>query len=235
MSIKINNKIISIPPYISTHWSRVSGMYMKGSTLSLMMNQGELISIPDLSKEILQQIFQAHAAYLDQESSSTSLACETPGLKSLFGQMADTSIRLAVSSLDGLETISQHNPDQSDAPDLPQELLVKLGTFSELVPPGKELILPKAEPFCNCFHCQVTRALHHETIAVKEELIELVADQELEFQQWNITQIGNHLYTVSNKLETQEAYQVYLGHPVGCTCGKGGNDGCEHIVAVLRS
>ena len=47
-----------------------------------------------------------------------------------------------------------------------------------------------------------------------------------------ITQTGDKLFTVVNKLDPQENYHVYLGHPVGCTCGK---QGCEHILVVLKS
>ena len=237
MDIKINDKMISIPPYISTQWSRISSLHMKGNALCIALQQGESLLIPNLNPDVLKQIFQAHASFMEQENDSRfiPIARGPDNLKSVFDQMADTSIRLAISSLDGLETITQHNPSQADSPDLPEELLAKIKTISDLIPPGKELILPKTEPSCNCFHCQITRALHGEEVIEIDEAQEEVSDDDLHFQQWNVIQIGADLFTVSNKLDSQESYRVYLGQPVGCTCGKGGEEGCEHILAALRS
>ena len=44
--------------------------------------------------------------------------------------------------------------------------------------------------------------------------------------------MNDKLFTVINKLDQQEKYNVFLGEPVGCTCGK---QGCEHMLAVLKS
>jgi hypothetical protein len=61
---------------------------------------------------------------------------------------------------------------------------------------------------------------------------EEVSPHELKFREWDIQQAGDKLYNVSNPFDKGEQYQVYLGNPVGCTCGK---SKCEHIVAVLNS
>ena len=61
---------------------------------------------------------------------------------------------------------------------------------------------------------------------------EEVTDRDLSFQQWAIEQTGDKLFCVTNKLDRLEKYNVFLGDPVGCTCGI---QGCEHILAVLKS
>jgi hypothetical protein len=35
-----------------------------------------------------------------------------------------------------------------------------------------------------------------------------------------------------NPLDHKEHYNVFLGDPIGCSCG---NNNCEHIQAVLKS
>ena len=44
-------------------------------------------------------------------------------------------------------------------------------------------------------------------------------------------QTDEKMFTVTNRLDKNEKFNVYLGKPIGCTCGK---EGCEHILAVLR-
>ena len=99
-------------------------------------------------------------------------------------------------------------------------------------------MLPRPEDDCNCFHCQVARAIR-EALGIVPEIHleaaaqeEIVTDEDLTFEEWNIVQTGDKLFTVINKLSPEEKYNVYLGHPIGCTCG---NQGCEHIHVVLKS
>ena len=127
----------------------------------------------------------------------------------------------------------QHNPAQANSPDLPEEVLNKVSAIAKIVTPEDMKSLPKAEPHYNCIHCQIARAIHKgiQNMDGEREDEEEVADEELQFQQWDIKQKGE-LFVVTNRLDTAEQYHVYLGNPVGCTCGK---SGCEHIVAVLKS
>jgi hypothetical protein len=142
----------------------------------------------------------------------------------------EPSIRFAFgTSLDGLGGMMQHNPNQANAPDLPPEILQKIGAISKILSPSDEVDLPKAETGCNCFYCQIARALNPATSVLEEPE---VTAEELNFQQWTITQTGDKLYMVVNRLDDHEKYNVYLGQPIGCTCGK---EGCEHILAVLKS
>lgn len=232
MSIKVTDKILSIPPYISTNWSRIAALHMKGSVLAITLVDGDTLHIPNLNSETIQLIFQNHAIYLEKEQSSSTAGADLTQFKEVMDQ-EEPSIRLAFgSSIDGMNGMMQHNPSQADAPDLPPEILQKIGAITKILAPTEDLLLPKSEAGCNCFHCQIARALNaasNKTLIVEEPEI---TDEELNFQQWTITQTGEKMYLVANRLDEHEKYNVYLGQPIGCTCG---NEGCEHILAVLKS
>ena len=87
--------------------------------------------------------------------------------------------------------------------------------------------LPAGEPKCNCYFCQIMNRVHHELFLEQE-----VLEADLKFRDWTITETGDKLFSVENPLDSSEKHSVYLGHPVGCSCG---NEGCEHIIAVLKS
>ncbi len=230
MTIKITDKILSIPPYISTSWSRIAALHMKGGVLAITLGDGDTLHIPNLTSETINLIFQHHAVYLEKEQTLSTIS-ELSKLKGMVDP-GEHSIRLAFgSSIDGLGSMMQHNPSQADAPNLPPEILQKLGAIAKIMGPSEELLLPKPELGCNCFHCQIARALHPGSAAHMPEESE-ISDTELSFQQWTITQTGDQLFSVVNRLDEHEKYNVYLGQPVGCTCGR---EGCEHILAVLKS
>lgn len=232
MSIKITEKILSIPPYISTSWSRIASLHIKGNILAITMTDGETVHVPNLNTETLQSIFQHHALSLEKEPLSSSENTDLYKAKETLDQ-GEPGIRLAFgTSLEGLGSMMQHNPNQSDAPDLPPEILQKIGAIAKIIAPADDqLAMPKAEPNCNCFHCQIARVLKP-SASVQEHEEPEVSAEELQFQQWTITQTGDKLFSVVNRLDEHEKYHVYLGEPVGCTCGK---PGCEHILAVLKS
>lgn len=237
MTFKITDKIISIPPYISTSWTQIATLHIKGGVLAFTLMDGETIQIPNLSPEIIQLIFRHHAAHLenDQEIDHNLVIPSNSDLHKLkeFMDQEEPSLRFAFgSSIDGMgANIMQHNPSQSDAPELPVEILQKIGAIAKILSPAEEFLLPKGEPGCNCFHCQISRALNPQPNLLISEDSE-VKDDELTFQQWSIAKTGDNLYSVVHRLDDHEKYSVYLGHPVGCTCGK---EGCEHILAVLKS
>lgn len=235
MTIKITDKILSIPPYISTSWSRIAALHMKGGVLAITLVDGDTLHIPNLNSETIHLIFQHHAVYLEKEQSTAVAGPDLSRLKDMMEQ-EEPSIRLAFgSSMDGLGGMMQHNPNQTDAPDLPPEILQKISAIAKIISPSEELLLPKPESGCNCFFCQIARALNPESITSSSHTTtdeSVIADEELQFQQWDIKQTGEKLYSVINRLDEHEKYNVYLGQPVGCTCGK---QGCEHILAVLKS
>jgi hypothetical protein len=237
--MKINNKIFSIPPYISTHWGNVNTLSMKSNVLVVSTKDGEIVEIPNLDASSLENIFSYHASFMEQNSQDQSKfmtpisqAMVHPGTM----QRLDVPFRLGLNSVDDIGSVLQHNPSQANTPEIPQEILHKIVSITKIVSPEGIALMPKPEPSCNCVHCQIARALSQEIVEVtigepvaKEEE---VSEADLVFEQWQITPTGNQLYSVVNKLDTNEKYNVFLGKPVGCTCGK---TGCEHIVAVLKS
>jgi hypothetical protein len=231
----INKKILSLPPYISTSWSNIKTLRVEGTVLNIDISNGETIRIPDLSPELIESIFNGHAAFAEQ-SHEAGPGRSNAVSQSLFGN-EDMSFRFGFSGIDGLGTALQHNPSQMNAPDIPPEVLEKIAAIAKVIAPADADVIPKAEPHCNCMHCQISRAIHKELDANEVQEPEAVSDEEIKeedltFCQWDIEQSGQDLFTVSNRLDSHEKYSVYLGHPVGCTCGK---ENCEHIVAVLRN
>lgn len=235
--MKINEKVLNIPPYLSTTWHLISSIHMTGNLLVVTLKDGNTINIPGLQQEIIDSIFLHHAESLEKGSQDFPIPRGNPSfLQNLNPSAAGPSFQLALGSLDGLNQIMQHNPEQADAPELPRELLQKITSITKILASDDSIILPKAEPSCNCFHCQIARAFAPtEDVLLQAESSEekdAISDEELQFQQWHIQQTNDQLFIVTNKLDEKEQYQVYLGEPLGCTCGK---SGCEHLLAVLKS
>lgn len=231
MQIKINDKMLSITPYLSTPWSQVASMHMKDNLLAITLQDGNIIQIPDLSEEQISLIFNSHAHYLEKELSEQKIE---NSLSQLFQrETGEPMVKFAFGALDDMSGTMQHNPAQANAPEVPREILDKIVSITKIISPEADLGFENAQPSCNCFYCQIARALHPVTIdATPASKEETVLDSELEFSQWAISQVEEQLFTVTNKLDSNEKYSVFLGEPVGCTCGK---KGCEHVLAVLKS
>ncbi|MBA2727522.1 MAG: hypothetical protein H0U49_05035 [Parachlamydiaceae bacterium] len=241
----INNKILNLPPYISTTWNNVLGLHMKGTTLVISLSTGESVLIDDLSKEVIETIFHAHRSYLEEQDFSnpgpTNQAVSPFGF--LSQPLSNASIeflQFGQNAIKGLGAAMQHDDSLADAPDLPAEFLEKIAAIAKIVTPESQDGLPKGELNCNCPHCQIANAIngqskknvtHHASPAVHLH-DEPVSAEDLIFQEWKIQQTGTNLYQVTNNLDPKEIYQVYLGDPIGCTCGE---KNCVHIPAVLKS
>lgn len=237
--MKLTPQLLSIPPYISTAWKNVAALHteIEGDELILVvtLSNGIQIQIPELDQSSLEAIFTTHARYIEalrapMNSFKTPLKHIIPSeeLPSLF-PFPDSM------SFGGPGAALQHDATQSDAPDLPKELLRQVSLFSKTLGIQDPAIAPQPEPHCNCLHCQIARALQTGVVAAQEESLEteeeLVSEEDLKFKEWLISDKGNHLFLVENPLDPQESYTVYLKEPLGCTCGK---TGCEHIRAVLN-
>lgn len=227
--MKIDKNIFSYPPYISTSWSKVSALHMKEDSLVVTLAGGNTVVIPDISGELIEKIFDAHAAYLDDNIKVKS--------RTLEGFGGDFPMKFGITGPNGTGAPLQHNPAQADMPNLPEEILEKIRSIAKVIGPDDPATIPKPEPHCNCMHCQISRTLNSALgitdIYAKDDEEEIdIAPEDLHFQQWEIIQKNDKLYVVTNKLDRDEQYNVFLGHPVGCTCGR---SGCEHILAVLKS
>lgn len=233
-------KYLSIPPFISAPWDQVSSLHMEEQTLCITLRNGQLVKVPQLNDTQLSQIFGDHAAYLNgSESTPVSSQPDTPkrvdggGMGTLNPGMF-SGFRLGLGNMAGLEQALQHNSELGSAPDLPSDMLDKIAGVAKIMAPGEIDQMPKGEPHCNCPYCQIARAIHGEGFhtGMAEESEPAIDDEELSFREWDISQKDDNLYQVVNPLNQEERYSVFLGDPVGCTCGQ---SNCEHIVAVLRS
>lgn len=230
--MKINQKILNIPPYISTSWKNVVSLHIEekeGRTLLIVsLRDGSRIAVPDLGQTVIDSIFQAHAKYLED-------GAEVPMKKDLpFDPSSNWGfpIKIGVGGIESIGSVMQHNPDQANSPNLPPEVLEKIAAVAKALGIDNVDTLPRPEPHCNCMHCQIARVLHGDISDAAVEVEDLVTEEDLKFRQWDIAHTDEKLYSVTNPLDTNEQYNVFLGEPIGCTCGK---KNCEHIRAVLES
>lgn len=253
--MKITPKILSIPPHLSVAWSQIRALYTKEGVLTVSLTDGTAIPLPSLSSEERETLFQAHSAFGGESVAKTASASGQPTSlqfiqahplgsqpqgKDSSELSANGTVRFGFENLEPFQSAMQHNPALAHIQNMPKEILDKIAGVAKVLAPGEISDMPKAEPHCNCPHCQIARAIHGETakpadleVTIQDEQKEeLVTDDELKFSEWDISQFDEHQYVVTNRLDTNEQYRVFLGEPVGCTCGK---SGCDHILAVLKS
>lgn len=222
--MKITDKFLSIPPYLSVSWREVAFVRAKGDDLVITLKNGDTSVIPSLTPEEKELVFQCHSRFLEQEA----LLMRPP-----FAQGHLMPISFKIGTPEGTVTAFEHNPEQKDSPPIPKEILDKIVDSTQGIPGVELKDLPMGEPNCNCFFCQIMNAIHGKSPFLEEvEDEEIIDDKELTFREWDVSQTSENLYSVVNALDANEKYTVFLGHPVGCTCGK---DKCEHIEAVLKS
>ena len=235
--IVINERLLSIPPRLSVSWREVSSLYQKSESLHIVLKGGEQIVVDDLEAELLDTIFHHHALFLEKRAEERHREMLGPaGLAKWappFAEGGETMMKIGLPPLDAMGMMVEHNPEQKDAPPLPADLLEKVSGVIRLLTDDPEG-LPKPEGDCQCFHCQIARALHpaSEKVEVIEPLDEVISMDDLMFSDWEVEDAGEKLFKVKNKLDPEESYSVFLGSPVGCTCGR---LNCEHVVAVLKS
>jgi hypothetical protein len=256
--VKINYKILSIPPYISTSWDNVTSLHLEKrddeTLLVVGLNNGVCIEVPLLEQPIIDAIFAIHAKVIEQESQISS-AVPSSGNFSNSGRKEQVftfgfPLPVSMENLEQLGTFLQHSSAQSDAADLPYGVLAKVSDLVKTIGIEDPSVLPKPEPHCNCPHCQIARALHqglgeleereanadkegshegsHDENQAQEEPISL---EDLRFREWAVYQKGDRVYRVTNPLDEKEYYDVYLGESTGCTCGQ---KNCEHVRTVLN-
>ncbi len=220
--MKITSTILSIPPYLSTTWKNISSLHVREErgafTLIVLLQNRVQVEVPNLKKDAIDEIFEAHARSAEEQV-----------IPKIFEGPFSFSLPLKGDSpIEGLGSSIQHNPEQANLPPLPPDVLKKIGIVARAFGVDDISSLPKVEPHCNCMYCQVTRSLQSEGTLVEE-----VKDEDLKFRpDWEIQQAGDNLYTVTNPRDSNEHYSVFLGTPLGCTCG---SKDCEHIRAVLNS
>lgn len=222
--MKINDKILNIPPYISTSWDNITSLFTeKEDLLIVILKNGQKIRIPHLTKDMIEEIFRIHSKVLETKSSpKTSISFGLPTLPTSG----------AFGGLESFSSAMQHNPEQKNAPDIPLDVINKIANIAKLFAEEANMDIPKPIDNCNCMHCQISRALQIGMGVNPENLDAEVDEKDLKFRDWDIFEEGTSLYRVVNPLDENEHYSVFLNDPIGCTCGQ---KNCEHIKAVLNS
>lgn len=231
--MKVSKKVLNLPPYLSTSWKNVTSLYLDeaGSTplLKVALSSGTIVEIPGLDQASLRAIFQAHVAYLEEENSPVSVFPQNlPSKEQLVGFKIPFNLE---GGLANFGDFMQHNSEQMHAAPLSKEILNKIAQMAQAVGMDTNMF-PKPEPHCHCPHCQIARAIHRMEPDVQQESEETVSEDDLRFREWDIELKNDNLYRVTNPLNNEEHYDVFLGDPIGCTCGE---KNCQHIRAVLRS
>ncbi len=243
--MKIDLKILSIPPYISTPWKNIAALHMENlhthPVLVVELSNGSRVEIPHLDRDTIEKIYAAHQLFVEHGESSSEqtniTSSNRPRNVSIPNESSSIPLQIGIEGIDAFGSMLQHNPEQAQAPDLPSEVLNKIAAISKVVGVDDNATIPKAEPHCNCMHCQIARAIQKAVETTQPEpeklsLDEVVSDKDLCFREWDIEQTGNNLYCVSNPFDKDEQYTVFLGEPIGCTCGE---KNCPHILAVLQN
>jgi len=238
----ITPSLLSIPPYISAAWKNIASLHldMQSSRTALVvtLTQGAVIYVPHLDPASIEAVFAAHAKYsgTEQENHLTKLPLKKPNCSDAFAASFSFPLETPL-NMNVMGAVLQHNPEQANTPDLPAELIGKIISLSKTIGISDPDMIPLPEPDCNCIHCQITKALQlgfeaqaTEQDPAREE--EVVTEEDLRFRTWDINQTDEKLFVVQNPLDDKEHYSVYLGEPIGCTCGQ---KSCEHIRAVLSS
>jgi hypothetical protein len=225
--MKITPTILSISPYLSTTWDNITSLHSrneKGSlTLIVHLQNLTTVEVPNLSQTELDAIFDAHAKFTESK-----LTPRLPNLPSPF----NFSLPLKTDGpIGSLGSSMEHNPDQADLPPIPTEILKKIAMIAKAFGLEDASFLQKPEPHCNCTYCQICRSLQNNEENSSDSTDE-VSEEDLTFRNWEIKQTDQKLYVVTNPLDSNEYYNVFLGSPIGCTCG---SKNCEHIRAVLNS
>ncbi len=82
---KFNTNVLSLPPYLSTSWKNVLSLQViskpYGAVLVVELTTGP-VEVPHLDRETIDQIFKAHAEFLNEESQTkqmTTFSVPLPG------------------------------------------------------------------------------------------------------------------------------------------------------------
>jgi len=222
--MKMTSTMLSIPPYLSTSWKNITSLHVReeeGLLILIVFLQNDVqVEVPGLDNKEIEEIFEAHARSIEEH---TPTKIHPP-----FEGPFTFSLPIKDGLVDPLAV--QHNPEQANLPLLPPEILKKIAMIARAFGIEDTSSMPKAEPHCNCMYCQIARSLH--SGESPSEQIEEVSDEDLKFRNWETKETSDNLYTVTNLLDPNEQYSVFLGTPLGCTCG---SKNCEHIRAVLNS
>lgn len=236
--MKINEKVLNLPPYISTSWKNISCIFSnEENQLEIHLHSGSIVKIPMIDPKIIDLIFYYHLQFLEKPESKpqphTAKAASVME-KDNFSLPFSFPLPLQSDNILSFGQMLQHNPQQSDMPNIPKEILEKVSFFAQSMSAETgQVLFPDIQPHCNCLYCQIGKAVNQQQEPTSYKVDEeIVSDEDLRFKEWDISKTAGDLYEVKNPLDANEHYQVFLGTPIGCTCGK---TDCDHIKAVLNT
>lgn len=231
------SKIFSLPPYISTTWQNVAALHIRHEEGILLLVvdllNGNRIEVPNLDAATIEKVFSMHAAFHEEELGKAQANIQKNDLSSLL--TLHLPAKLFGEGLEKFAGVLQHNPEAADSDDLPPEILDRVANIAESLGMQDLSAIPSPSEGCNCLFCQIARTMQEQIathLPQAEEPEEEVSLADLSFKTWDIHQKDRHLYDVVNPLDNNEQYSVFLGTPLGCTCGV---QHCEHIRAVLST
>ena len=234
--MKITAKIFSIPPYISTRWEFVLSLRVTDDVLIVTLRDGTVCTIPNLPKDTIEHIFAFHAeAEEAQDKERENLQPILESMKTGFKDLMQMLSKLGANAIGSIGKALEHDPQNANLPELPPDMVKKVRLLLNVVPKDDILAMPEGIPGCNCMYCQINGILRRAIGEGSPDLLsesEPVEEKDLQFSEWIVEPVADKLYKVTNKLNPSEEYRVFLGEPIGCTCGK---PHCEHVLAVLRS
>ncbi|HEY4831226.1 MAG TPA: hypothetical protein VIH61_01515, partial [Waddliaceae bacterium] len=145
MKVKIDEKLICIPPYISTTWDQVTFLQSEEDpethlfALVIHLIEGRAVRIPNLDSSLIDIAFGAHIKFLERKNNplSKQKGGEDPKtigalLQQMTGlspdQLANMPVRFGIAGIEGMPgmEVLQHNQSQGNAPDMPAEVLEKI-------------------------------------------------------------------------------------------------------------
>lgn len=241
--MKITDKLLSIPPYLSTSWFNISALFMENHpelsipTLAVSLRDGQKVNLPELAPELLEIIFENHARHLNRERSKTGISLlQLPAKVSLSSWMPDWISSLPLKFLGEPEDLSlfmKHNPEINGVIPIPDEILSRVVAISRaILRPSDRESLPVPEGDCRCPHCQIARAIQFGFEQNEDLIDEPISDEDLQLGLWIIKPMPRKTFEVTNSLDSDQTFTVSLGKKVKCNCGQ---SHCEHIKVVLRS
>lgn len=237
--MNINAKILSIPPYISTSWKNIASLHVQrvaaGDLLIITLISGARIEVPHIDSSLIEAIFTAHAEHINHEEKHAQMKLQAKPIATSEQFLLKLPLPFPGMAPEEFATLLQHDSSQARGPNLPQDILDKITEITQSMAIEDSALLPQAEQGCNCIRCQIAHAMQNglgKQVPEEKKEEEIVSDEDLTFRTWDVAQENDKLYLVTNPLEIKEQYHVYLGDPIGCTCG---NTRCEHIQAVLKT
>jgi hypothetical protein len=239
--MKITPKIFSVPPHISTRWENIVSLRVADDLLIVTLRDGTTCTIPHLPQETLDQIFAYHAEAADSTSQQKDdLHALVESMRTGFKQLLNMLSKLGSGIPGSIGKALEHDPANANLPEIPPDMVQKIELLLKIIPEEEIMAMPDDVEGCHCMYCQMHRILRRALKAkgeggpdiLSEGETEAVEAKDLEFSEWTVEPLADKLYKVTNKIDTSEEYRVFLGDPIGCTCGK---PHCEHVLAVLRS